>query len=171
MTTILLARHGETDWNRDGRVQGHSDLPLNEAGRLQACALADTLAARPLTAVYSSNLARAYETAVAVAEPRGLEIRADPALREKFFGSWEGLTDVEIATRFPAAVRGQWGDGETTNEVSRRVLRAIERIVSAHGQGAVLVISHGGPIRAVLQHHGVEHGPIGNCDLISVDWR
>lgn len=169
MTTILLARHGETDWNRDGRVQGHSDPPLNEMGRLQALALAEALAVRPLTAVYSSDLARARETAAAVATPLGLDVHADPDLREKFFGSWEGLTDVEIAKRFPAAARGQWGDGETTEDVAQRALAALGRIVAAHPDGTVLVVSHGGAIRAMLHHHGVDHGPIGNCYLIVLE--
>ncbi len=121
MTEIILARHGETDWNSGRRVQGHTDIPLNAAGVDQARALAEQLAGEPLTAVFSSDLSRALDTARAVADVHGLEVTVDPRLREKNFGTWEGLTDVEIAERFPEARRGQWGDGETTEEVAERV--------------------------------------------------
>ena len=103
MTEILLARHGETDWNSGRRVQGHTDIPLNAAGVEQARALAEQLAGEPLTAVFSSDLSRALDTARAVAAVHGLEVTVDPRLREKNFGTWEGLTDVEIAERFPDA--------------------------------------------------------------------
>src|SRR5262245_20482819 len=112
MTDFLLARHGETDWNREHRVQGHTDVPLNAAGLGQARVLAERLADVSLEAIYASDLERARATAEAVARSQGLEVQVDPDLREKHFGSWEGLTDVEIAQRFPDAVRGGWGDGE-----------------------------------------------------------
>jgi len=169
MNELLLARHGETDWNRAHRVQGQTDIDLNAAGRAQAEALAEGLADARLDAVYSSDLARARETAEAVARRRGLEVVADPDLREKNFGSWEGLTDVEIAERFPDAVRGRWGDGETTEEVADRVLPAIERIRARHPGEAVLVVTHGGPIRVILDSYGVGHGRIGNCELFRLD--
>lgn len=169
MTKILLARHGETDWNRDRRVQGHTDVPLNAAGIEQAHALADELAAEPLVAVYSSDLGRARDTAAAVAARHGLPVSIDADLREKNFGSWEGLTDTEIAGRFPHAQRGGWGDGETTEAVAERVVAALTRIRATHPSGLVLVVSHGGPIRALLAHLGVEHGPIGNCEVFRVD--
>ena len=155
-TTILLARHGETDWNLNRRVQGQSDTPLNETGRAQAHALADELAGERIDAVYSSDLVRAHETARIVAETRGLDVTADPDLREKHFGTWEGLTDDEILVRFPEARRGPWGDGETTEDVSRRVLAALLRIADGHPGGQVLVIAHGGALRAALVHCGVE---------------
>ena len=82
MTTILLARHGETDWNRENRFQGHADPPLNETGRAQAAELAAALIAEPLAAVYSSPLRRAFETAQILAAPHGLEPVPVDALRE-----------------------------------------------------------------------------------------
>jgi probable phosphoglycerate mutase len=170
VTEILLARHAETDWNLGRRVQGHTDVPLNPAGREQAQALAALLSGEALTAIYASDLERARETAAAVARVHGLEVTVDPDLREKHFGSWEGLTDLEIAARFPDAVRGRWGDGETTEEVAARVLGALERIRARHGSGSVLVVSHGGPLRAILQHLAVEHGPIGNCEVFRVGY-
>ena len=170
MGELLLVRHGETDWNREHRIQGHTDLPLNATGLEQARALADSLAATALTAVYSSDLSRALQTATAVATVHGLAVQFDRDLREKNFGSWEGLTDTDVAERFPNAVRGRWGDGETTDEVAARAVRAIERIRARHLTGAVLVVSHGGTLRAILGHLGVEHGPIRNCDVFRVGY-
>jgi broad specificity phosphatase PhoE len=167
--SLLLARHGETDWNREHRVQGQTDVGLNDAGRRQAEALADALADEHLDAVFSSDLARARDTAEAVAGRHGLDVVTDTALREKNFGSWEGLTDAEIAERFPDAARGRWGDGETTEDVAGRVLPAIERIRARHPAETVLVVSHGGPIRVILDALGVEHGRIGNCELFRLD--
>ena len=170
MGELLLVRHGETDWNREHRIQGHTDLPLNATGLEQARALAADLAATALAAVYSSDLARALQTATAVATAHRLAVRLDRDLREKNFGSWEGLTATEIAERFPHAVRGRWGDGETTEQVAERAIGAIERIRARHLTGAVLVVSHGGTLRAILGHLAVEHGPIGNCEVFRVGY-
>ena len=92
MTTILLARHGETDWNRAGRWQGWADPPLNETGRVQARELAEQLRTIPFDAVYSSDLRRAHETALIVGEPHGVPVVTEPGLREIDVGSWSGLT-------------------------------------------------------------------------------
>lgn len=162
-TTLTVVRHGETDWNRDRRIQGQTDIPLNEVGLRQADELRGVLDGVPLDAVYASDLERAWQTAAVVAEPRGLAVQRRPALREKDFGTWEGLTDSEVRVRFPDAVAGSWGDGETADELSRRVLGAIDEIVAAHPGGSVLVVSHGGAIRALYRHAGLEQGPIGNC--------
>jgi broad specificity phosphatase PhoE len=169
VATILLARHGETDWNRDRRVQGHSDTRLNDTGRAQARALAESLAAERIDAVYSSDLLRAHETARIVASPRGLEVTALPDLRERHFGSWEGLTDDEVLERYPWAAGKPWGDAETVEEMSRRVLDALDRIGDAHPRGSILVVSHGGPLRAVLARCGVDGvGSIENCRVVRV---
>jgi probable phosphoglycerate mutase len=170
MTEFLLVRHGETDWNRENRVQGHTDTPLNDTGLEQARGLADRLATETLVAAYASDLTRARDTASIAARGHGLDVVLDPDLREKNFGSWEGLTDVEILERFPDAVRGGWGDGETTDAVAERAVAAIDRIRTLHPVGTVLVVSHGGPLRAILAHLAVTHGPIGNCTLISVEY-
>src|SRR5436190_1312043 len=92
MTTLLLVRHGETDWNAAGRLQGHTDRPLNEYGRRQAKELADRLAGEGADAIYASDLSRAKETAEIVGERLGLTVVIDADLREKNWGSWEGLT-------------------------------------------------------------------------------
>ncbi len=167
-TSIVLVRHGETDWNRDRRVQGHADEPLNEEGRAQARALAGTLADEGFDAVYASDLSRAHETAQIVASLCDLaEVMTLPALRERHFGSWEGLTDVEILQRFPEARDAHRGDGEGAEEMAGRVIDALRRIARSHPGGRVLVVSHGGPLRAVLLHCEADrNGPIGNCDAI-----
>lgn len=155
MTTILLARHGESDWNRDRRWQGHADRPLTNLGREQARALADRLAATELDAVYSSDLERARETAAIVAEPHQLPVKELPDLREVDVGSWSGLTRAEAEERFPNAFRrwaegGEgWDDGETYEQLSERVVGAVLAIAARHPRDRVLLVAHGGSIRAV----------------------
>ena len=149
MTTVLLARHGETDWNRDLRVQGHSDTPLNETGRAQARELARSLAAQPIHAIYASDLARARETAEIVAAARQLEVSSERGLRERDFGSWEGLTRQEIDDRFGA---GSTHDGESDEDVRARMLAAVHRIADAHPAQVVLVVSHGGALNSIWHH-------------------
>jgi probable phosphoglycerate mutase len=168
-TTLLLARHGETDWNRDRRVQGHSDVPLNDAGRAQARDLARGLRTEPLDAVYSSDLVRAKETAEIATAGRGLTVRVLVGLRERHFGTWEGLTDDVIRDRFPESRTGPWGDGETIDEMSARVVASLRTIAAEHDGENVLVATHGGPMRAVLRAAGVEPtGPIENCHVMRV---
>jgi broad specificity phosphatase PhoE len=169
VTRILLVRHGETDWNLARRVQGHSDRPLNDTGRAQAVALAETLDTVEFDAVYASDLMRARDTAQVVAKRKGLEVQLLPELRERHFGTWEGLTDTEIYERFPQAKSGFWGDGETKDEMRVRVVAALHRIAEEHPGGRVLVVTHGGPVRSLLIECGLdEQGPIGNCALYEV---
>jgi probable phosphoglycerate mutase len=160
MTTLILVRHGETDWNRDGRWQGHADAPLNERGREQARTLADELAGEHVGAVYSSDLSRARETAAIIAERLGREVSLDARLREVHVGRWSGLTMEEIETRFPGDV-ARWrasaadhafGDGETYAAMSQRVVAAVEEIAARHVGEQIVVVLHGGPIRALLAH-------------------
>jgi broad specificity phosphatase PhoE len=155
VTTILLARHGESDWNRAKRWQGFADRPLTDLGREQAVALADRLRNTELDAVYSSDLQRARETAEIVARSKDLGVEVVRDLREVDVGSWSGLTHAEAEARFPDGYArwlqgGEgWDDGETYAEMSRRVIGAILRIAEQHDNGRVLVVAHGGSIRAV----------------------
>jgi broad specificity phosphatase PhoE len=156
VTTVYLARHGESDWNAANRFQGHSDRPLTERGRLQAETLARELAeVARLSAIYSSPLRRALETAAAVGARTGLEPVVVEGLREVDVGSWTGLSRSEVELRFPGELRrwlagGEgWEDGETYQEMSSRVLSALFEIADAHPCDEVLVVSHGGPIRAI----------------------
>jgi broad specificity phosphatase PhoE len=146
MARLLLARHGETEWNRTRRFQGHADPPLNETGREQASALAAELAGEGIEFVYASDLARARETAEIVAAQLGLTVVAERELREIDVGSWSGLTREEIDGR-------EW-DGETREAHSERVLGAIRRIASRHEDDRVLIVTHGGCIRRVFEATG-----------------
>jgi broad specificity phosphatase PhoE len=154
-TTILLARHGETDWNAVGRWQGHTDRPLTERGRHQAAELAERLADVELDAIYSSDLLRAVETAEPVAKRLGLRLQTLPELREVDVGTWAGLTRDEVAERFPDGFRRWsdwqtgWENGETYDEMGERVVGAILRLAGEHPGERILVVSHGGAIRAL----------------------
>jgi probable phosphoglycerate mutase len=142
VTTLLLVRHGETDWNADGRLQGQTDRPLSEYGRRQARQLADELADEDFEAIYASDLSRARETAEIVGERLGLPVALDPDLREKDWGTWEGLTPVE-RDRVEFV-------GESTEAHQERMLRALRRISERHPDGGrVLVVTHGGSMRRV----------------------
>lgn len=155
-TTIVLVRHGETDWNRESRFQGHADTCLNDAGRAQVADLALALEGTDLTAVYSSPLERAAETAKIIASKLGLEVRLDDALMEVDVGSWSGLTRSEIETRYPdgyarwRAYGHGWDDGETYEELGLRVVAGLQRIAESHPDQQVLAVTHGGPIRSAL---------------------
>jgi broad specificity phosphatase PhoE len=165
VTTILLARHGETDWNRDNRFQGRADPPLNAAGRKQARALAEALSGEPLAAVYTSPLRRASETAEIVAAPHGLRVEPVDGLREVDVGSWEGLTRADLEQRQPEQFRRWlveheqgWEDGETYEEMGRRVLPALLALAERHRGERVLAVTHGGPIRAAIAAaEGISH--------------
>ena len=154
MTTLLLARHGETNWNRDGRFQGHADTPLNDRGREQACELADQLDG--IDVVYSSDLARARETAEIIGGRLGLEVMVDERLRERSFGAWEGLTAEEIRLGDTDTYR-RWraGDGpgpddaEAHEALATRVQEFLEDVIRRHPGEEVLVIAHGGSVRVI----------------------
>ena len=141
MTALLLVRHGETDWNADGRLQGHTDRPLSDFGRRQARQLAEELAEEKLDAIYASDLSRASETAEIVGVRLGLGVVIDPGLREKDWGTWEGLTGVE-RDRVEFV-------GESTEAHQERMLGALRRIAERHSGGRVLVVTHGGSMRRV----------------------
>jgi broad specificity phosphatase PhoE len=181
VTTILMARHGETDWNRERRFQGHADPPLNEAGRQQARELADALAGSGVTAVYSSPLARARQTAETVAEALELPLETHAALREVDVGSWEGLTRDEVEQRFPVGFQRWfvdfghgWDDGESYDDLGRRVLAGLLELAARHTNERILVVSHGGPMRAAqaaaadAEYADARRfaGPIGNCAML-----
>jgi alpha-ribazole phosphatase/probable phosphoglycerate mutase len=155
VTIILLARHGQSDWNATHRWQGHADRPLTEKGREQARALAARLAHIELDAVYSSDLQRAADTAVEVGAAQGLDVIERPELREVDVGSWSGLTRAEAEEQFPRGFARWrdgypgWEDGESYEAMTTRVLGAVLDIARADEGGRVLIVSHGGPIRAI----------------------
>jgi probable phosphoglycerate mutase len=176
VATILLVRHGETDWNRARRWQGHTDMPLNATGREQARALAERLATRPPDAIVASDLARARETAEIVAARVGLPVSLDPRLREVDVGEWSGLTMADVEERYPAGLQRRlaggtgWEQGETYEEMGARVVAALHDIAARH-DGTVVAVTHGGCVREVLHATGLapaERPHIGNCSVHAV---
>jgi uncharacterized phosphatase len=148
MTELILVRHGETDWNRDGRYQGHADPPLNAAGRDQALELARELADTSFDVVYTSDLKRASETARIILGDRKIPLVEDPGLREIDVGSLSGLTRPEVEEQFPDGAP----DAESREEHLGRVLAAVEEIAARHPGERVLIVSHGGSIRTLRRH-------------------
>lgn len=154
---LYLARHGETDLNIDERYQGISDLPLNARGLAQAQALAAALPG-DITHIVASPLRRALQTAQAVGDARHLPVMTMDGLREKDFGAFDGLTQTEIATHYPALWHGgvltSWDEpppgGETTRAVVQRVALCLNDLCATHpADAAVLLVVHGFVIRAL----------------------
>jgi probable phosphoglycerate mutase len=151
-TRICFIRHGETDWNLARRIQGQTDIPLNETGRAQAQAMARNAAHCDFTAIYSSDLSRAKETAQRIAETRGMEIKTLPQLRERHFGIFQGITAQEGAQRHPRAFEYykarnpeyDFETGESMLRFSGRVSRAVELMVNQHSDQTIAAVCHAG---------------------------
>lgn len=151
MARLTLIRHAETLWNRERRMQGQTDTPLSEVGRVQAAALGERLARESFVALYSSDLSRARDTAHAIAQRTGHDVIAEPELRERCFGIFEGLTHAEIAERHPAELqRFQSRDpdyvvpgGECAREFHARCLGLLVKIAERHNGCDVAVVTHG----------------------------
>lgn len=180
MKTVYLARHGETDWNRAGRWQGATDIPLNDLGRAQARALAARMRALGVTRVHASDLARAHETATIVADELGVAFgEASPRFRERSFGVFEGLTRVECEARWPEAwqayvddFRNAPPDAEPAERVIERMRAGVAHVAqlgraAADGaRGSTLVVSHGASIRMLLSSlGGSPRAPIHNAAI------
>ena len=156
----FLARHGETDWNIEGRAQGLSDPPLNDSGLDQARALAARLSPVSFVAAYASDLRRAVDTAEPITSGREMQLKTLPDLREKHFGDWEGMTYREVATRCPELYAGLFANdpsfappgGESDLELLERVSAEVTRMTESHLQteGNLLVVAHGGVLRAMI---------------------
>lgn len=158
-TRILAVRHGETAWNRDTRIQGHTDIDLNEHGRWQAARLGAALREEPIAAIYSSDLKRARDTAQAVADGHGLPIHTHIGLRERGFGRFEGHTWDELALRYPAetlAWRKRMPDfappgGETLVQLRDRVVAAVDELARQHLGEQILLVAHGGVLDVIYR--------------------
>lgn len=152
ITRILAVRHGETAWNRDGRIQGHTDIDLNDHGRWQAGRLGQALREEPIAAFYASDLVRARETAEAVARLHGGTVHTHAGLRERGFGQFEGRTWTELETQHPAdatAWRQRVPDfappgGESLRQLQARVVATVTDLASRHPGEQVLLVAHGG---------------------------
>jgi 2,3-bisphosphoglycerate-dependent phosphoglycerate mutase len=163
LTEILLIRHGETAWNAVKRLQGYLDIPLNEEGLRQASLLGKVLRDEPLDAIFSSDLHRAYQTAMAVALPRGMTVQVDRGLRERCYGAFEGMLYAEISGRYPEAYRAwQARDldyrfpagvhvAETLNEFAERSVATILRIASSANYRRIALVSHGGVLESAYR--------------------
>lgn len=163
--TLWLFRHGETDYNRDGRFQGHLDIPLNETGRAQAQALVPKLKDSGLEVILSSDLTRTRQTAEILATGLGgVPIQTTPALREAYLGQAQGLTREEMATRFGLETLNRWRsshptdadaafpDGERGEQVRDRALSAIHEFCRQSSYTRIGISTHGGVLRRVIQH-------------------
>jgi len=159
VTRIVAIRHGETDWNVGTRIQGQLDIGLNDNGRWQARRLAWALADEQLDAVYASDLARAHDTAHAIAAPAGLEVRRDAGLRERGFGCFEGMSYAEIEQRFPVELQ-RWrrrdphfapDGGEMLAAFFERAVGAVAAIAARHRGGHIAVVTHGGVLDALYR--------------------
>lgn len=186
MIEILLIRHGETDWNVEKRLQGHTDIDLNRVGVRQAAALGRALLDEPLDAIFSSDLKRAFGTAQGIAIPRGMHIQLDKGLRERCFGAFEGMIHPEISERFPddyAAwkrrdIDARYPQGEfhaeTLREFSNRAVDAITTLAKGHRK--VAVVTHGGVLDSVYrraENMGYEHPrdfDVLNASINRVTW-
>ena len=183
MGTLLIARHGETEWNAAGRIQGHTDIGLSSNGADQARSLGKRLSGLSIDAAYSSDLRRTSETARLVLGERDIALIETPMLREYHKGEFEGMTLSEIEAQFPDeypkyleknldyAPKG----GESTRTVSVRIAQIISEITSNHLDHTVLIVSHGGVLRAAMVSllrmplEGNWSFVFGNCGLTIID--
>ena len=158
MTTIFFIRHGQTEWNKALRYQGHSDIALTPEGVQQADLVAKRLAKEPFDAIYSSDLVRARITAETIAAQHGLAVVTNPDFREVKFGEWEGLRYNEIYGGWPAEIDNFFQNpgkvcipgGESFHEVKRRTDKALTEIRAKHEGECVAIVTHGGAIRTML---------------------
>lgn len=149
--TLWLVRHGQTDWNLEGRYQGQTDLPLNATGLAEAERAAALLAGQPIDAIYTSDLRRAEQTAAAIARACGIPYRVEARLREIDLGEWEGELFADIKARHPELIEARRRDpldfrapgAESLREVAERVCEATDAIAARHPGETVVIVSHG----------------------------
>jgi broad specificity phosphatase PhoE len=183
VTRLILVRHGETDWNVEGRWQGQSDVPLNARGQQQAEQVARVLAGYGLSAIYSSDLARASLTAEAIAQATGLPVHRESRLREIDQGEWQGMLIGDIQARYADTFRRRLSDpwmvappgGETALQVRQRVLSAVDEILHRHTGETVAVVSHGFSLAVIIAHYrGIPITQVwdlipGNCEIVELE--
>ena len=158
-TRIIAVRHGETAWNVATRIQGQLDIGLNARGRWQAAQVAQALRGEPLQAVYASDLARAWDTAQAIAQASAVGLTAHTGLRERGFGEFEGLTHADIEAGWPEhALRWRQRDphwappnGESLAELRDRIRGTVDEMASAHVGQQIVLVAHGGVLDALYR--------------------
>ena len=159
-TEIILIRHGETEWNSQKRMQGHSNSDLSSVGQAQIQALGQWMKNVPFDHIYSSDSLRAKQTAEAITQFSGHELKIDLRLREKNLGVFEGLTSEEARERHPevfrlfktAGSKYVIDEGESTQQLQDRALEIVDEIRIKHLEERVLLVTHGGFIRVVMKH-------------------
>ena len=159
-TEIILIRHGETEWNSQKRMQGHSNSDLSSVGQAQIQALGQWMKIVPFDHIYSSDSLRAKQTAEAITQFSGHELKIDLRLREKNLGVFEGLTSEEARERHPevfrlfktAGSKYVIDEGESTQQLQDRALEIVNEIRIKHPEERVLLVTHGGFIRVVMKH-------------------
>lgn len=150
MAMIYLVRHGRTGWNREEIFRGRADISLDEFGRRQAQAVADSLAGQPITAIFTSPLSRARETAAAVAARAGLDYRVEEGLTDIDYGAWQGLPDRDVASRYPELYRlwhrrpqeVRFPEGESLEAVAGRAWPVLQRVATDARGATVVVVAH-----------------------------
>jgi len=159
MTELILIRHGETDWNKELRFQGHVDVGLNAVGMEQARRIGLRLAGEPAHRLFASDLLRAQQTAAPVARGLDLSMAVDPALREQNFGDVDGMCVDDIKLQFPLAWDG-WlrfeedfcmPGGETTRQFHARIMDAVYGLVAAHRGETLVIVTHGGVLDMIYR--------------------
>ena len=171
-----LVRHGETDWNKEGRVQGHSDVPLNETGRAQANAAAELLKDKQIDIIISSNLSRAKQTAEIIAEATGAEIIVDPSLKEMSYGITEGMLIAEIREKYGSFTEQSHKTlgGESFEEVEKRVMDTLQKHKKDYHGKNIVISTHGAVLGRVLKtiknmtHAEAAAKEIGNAEVIEL---
>ncbi len=178
-TRICFIRHGETDWNVAKRIQGHTDIPLNETGRAQALAMAFNAAHQRFHAIYSSDLKRTMETAQALAQREDQVVKLLPQLRERHYGVFQGITAAEGAVRYPQAyahyvardLEYDFENGESLSGFAERVADGIDWLLRHHSGQTIAAVSHSGVLDVIYRRatgrplHTPRDFVIPNCAL------
>lgn len=187
-TRVCIVRHGETDWNAQRRIQGQTDIPLNDNGRQQAVATAQGLVGQNFSAIYSSDLQRAHDTAAAAAERLNLPVQTEPGLRERHYGEFQGLTQDEIKARadyeryITRDTSFSFGNGESLAGFAERIKNTLNTLAQQHVGESILIFAHGGVLDVIYRiatHRPLETArdfPIPNAALNWVeignpDWQ
>ena len=174
LTQLILIRHGETVWNREGRIQGHLDSALTEEGVAQAIACGQRLAGESIDAFYSSDMGRARRTAELIGKPLGLSATPIESLRERAYGEGEGLTYAEIDARFREAFSREHAvdehyaipGGESKRTFHDRIVAALGDLANRHAGQTVLVVTHGGVLGVV--HRWIHGEPVASAHKIAI---
>lgn len=158
MLHLILVRHGQTEWNAQGRYQGQSNVPLSAVGRRQAECAAERLANQKIDAVYTSDLDRAWDTAKVIAEKHKLEVFSEPRLRELRFGVLEGLTFDEAQLQYPHMITAWLKDfnqppqgAETVDLFRQRIICLLDELKQKHEEQTLLLVGHGGSLSEILR--------------------